>query len=126
MEPTYFAVRKAVCAVLIIFQPAAGDCSWVGWSLFGMSALISSVHALRLLAYAPVAAFCGGLGLAAFAAVAAAARADLKARGEIRERVAAATVHNNSEEGPEGPRRLLPQLLSDVLVVIANMLHSDR
>ena len=40
-------------------------------------------------------------------------------------RIAAAHLHNGSEEGPEGPWMLLP-LDDDVLIHFVNKLHCDR
>ena len=128
MEPISAAVREAALAALNHPPPegapeAAGDMG--GGPLFGAPAPPPSLSALNAFADALAAAFCSGVGSAAVAAAAAAAcAANAAVRAQIGERVAAAALHNNSEEGPEGPQVLLP-LADDVLVHFVNELHSD-
>ena len=75
------------------------------------------------LADAMFAAFDAGLDPSRMAAAAAAAGAAYAA-ARVRNRVAAAALHND-DSGPGGPEVLLP-LADDVLVHFVNRLHSDR
>ena len=81
------------------------------------------VEAQSPLAAALSAAYSAGLDPSLVAAAAFTAGAAYAA-ARIRNRVAAAALHND-DAGPEGPEVLLP-LADDVLVHFVNRLHSDR
>ena len=132
MEPISAAVREAALQAFAALNPpppegAAADGDGEGnGPLFGGPVPPLNVAAQNTFADALAAAFCAGLGPAAITAAAAAACvANAAVREQIRARVAAAALHNDSEEGPEGPQVLLP-LADDVLVHFVNRLHSDR
>ena len=126
MEPVAAVVREAVLHSFAAFAPAAGehldDDHPAVADLRLASARVAFADALAAALRAAHAAGLGDSEIAAAASAGCAAHAAV--RSQIHARVSAATLHNNSEEGPEGPWVLLP-LADDVLLHFVNKLHSD-
>ena len=128
MEPVDAVVREAVLHSFATFAPAAGDKAAENLPVAtDLAALVSARAAFAdTLAAALRAGHAAGLGASEIAAAASAGcAAHVAVRAQIRERVAASDLHNNSEEGPDGPWLLLP-LADDVLVHFVSKLHSER
>ena len=124
MEPIDTAVRVAVLQSFTIGAPNASLFPPAAWEAEGeampQQLLLSAQTAL---ADAMFAAYDAGLDPSLVAAAASAAGAAYAA-ARVRNRVAAAALHND-DSSPGGPEVLLP-LADDVLVHFINKLHSDR
>ena len=124
MEPIDSVVREAVLHSFASFAPNAAPFPPAAWEAEGEP--VPQQHLLNAqsaLGEALSAAYSAGLDPTLVSAAASAAGAAYAA-ARVRNRVAAAALHND-DAGPGGPEVLLP-LADDVLVHFINRLHSDR
>ena len=124
MEPLDAVVREAVLHSFAAGAANAAPFPPSAWEVEGEAVPQQlRLTAQTALADAMFAAYDAGLDPTLVAAAASAAGAAYAA-ARVRNRVAAAALHND-DSGPGGPEVLLP-LADDVLVHFVNRLHSDR
>ena len=123
MEPVD-AVREAVLHSFASAAPNAAPFPPAAWEAEGEPVPQHLLlNAQTALGNALFAAYSAGLDPSLVSAAASAAGAAYAA-ARVRNRVAAAALHNN-DDGPDGPEVLLP-LADDVLVHFVNRIDSDR
>ena len=124
MEPVDAVVREAVLHAFAAAAPNAAPFPPPAWEVEGEAVPQQLLlDAQAALGDALNAAYSAGLDPSLVAAAASAAGAAYAA-GHVRNRIAAAALHND-DDGPNGPEVLLP-LADDVLVHFVNRIYSDR
>ena len=129
MDPLDAVVREAVLQLFAAAAAAPNAAAFppAAWDAFGVAEAAAPPHVLEdarsALAEALFAAYSTGLDPSLVAASASPAGAAY-ASARVRDRVAAAILHND-DAGEEGPMLLL-HLPDDVLVYLVNRLRSDE